>query len=102
MQYLFELIVCDVFMLQKVMFVGVKFGINIVLEYLYSDSFKEDMYWFKDVLFVYYFYIVLEIIECDMFQQYEVVKLFEWLYFVGFEIVIDDFGIGYSVLIYLE
>lgn len=68
-QYLFELIVCDVVELEKVLLVGVKFGINIVLDYLYSESFKVDIQKLFIFLFVYYFQIVLEIIECDMLKE---------------------------------
>lgn len=42
-QHLFELIARDAAELEKVLPVGVKFGINIAPDHLHSESFKADI-----------------------------------------------------------
>ncbi|EPP4908273.1 cyclic di-GMP phosphodiesterase [Escherichia albertii] len=101
-QHLFELIARDAAILQNVLPVGVKFGINIAPDHLHSESFKTDIHRLLASLPAHYFQIVLEITERDMLKEHEASKLFAWLHSVGVEIAIDDFGTGHSALIYLE
>lgn len=100
--YLFVLIVSDVVVLKCILLCGVKLGLNIFFVYLQVDSFCDDMLCFVVVLLVDYFYVVLEVIEWVMIDKEKLMVNFVWFYCQGFEIVIDDFGIGYSVLIYFE
>ncbi|HCD3464366.1 TPA: EAL domain-containing protein [Escherichia coli] len=101
-QHLFELIARDAAELEKVLPVGVKFGINIAPAHLHSESFKADIQKLLTSLPAHHFQIVLEITERDMLKEREATQLFAWLHSVGVEIAIDDFGTGHSALIYLE
>ncbi|MSL98648.1 cyclic di-GMP phosphodiesterase, partial [Escherichia coli] len=101
-QHLFELIARDAAELEKVLPVGVKFGINIAPDHLHSESFKADIQKLLTSLPAHHFQIVLEITERDMLKEQEATQLFAWLHSVGVEIAIDDFGTGHSALIYLE
>ncbi|HCO5013021.1 TPA: cyclic di-GMP phosphodiesterase [Escherichia fergusonii] len=101
-QHLFELIRRDAHVLQRVLPVGVKFGINIAPDHLHGETFKKDIRQLVESLPAHHFQIVLEITERDMLKQHEATQLFEWLHSVGVEIAIDDFGTGHSALIYLE
>ena len=101
-QHLFELIARDAAELEKVLPVGVKFGINIAPAHLHSESFKADIQKLLTSLPAHHFQIVLEITERDMLKEQEATQLFAWLHSVGVEIAIDDFGTGHSALIYLE
>ena len=95
-QHLFELIARDAAELEKVLPVGVKFGINIAPDHLHSESFKADIQKLLTSLPAHHFQIVLEITERDMLNHREANTLFEWLHNEGFEIAIDDFGTGYA------
>lgn len=101
-QHLFELIARDAAELEKVLPVGVKFGINIAPDHLHIESFKADIQKLLTSLPAHHFQIVLEITERDMLKEQEATQLFAWLHSVGVEIAIDDFGTGHSALIYLE
>ncbi len=101
-QHLFELIARDAAELEKVLPVGVKFGINIAPDHLHSESFKADIQKLLTSLPAHHFQIVLEITERDMLKEQEATQLFARLHSVGVEIAIDDFGTGHSALIYLE
>ena len=101
-QHLFELVSRDAPVLQKVLPVGAKLGINIAPTHLHDESFKDDIQQLKSSMPAQHFQIVLEITERDMLDQHGATQIFEWLHSAGFEIAIDDFGTGHSALIYLE
>lgn len=65
-QHLFELIARDAAELEKVLPVGVKFGINIAPDHLHSESFKADIQKLLTSLPAHHFQIVLEITERDI------------------------------------
>ncbi len=75
-QHLFELIARDAAELEKVLPVGVKFGINIAPAHLHSESFKADIQKLLTSLPAHHFQIVLEITERDMLKEREATQLF--------------------------
>ncbi len=75
-QHLFELIARDAAELEKVLPVGVKFGINIAPDHLHSESFKADIQKLLTSLPAHHFQIVLEITERDMLKEQEATQLF--------------------------
>ncbi|XNM78850.1 EAL domain-containing protein [Escherichia coli] len=96
-QHLFESIARDAAEWSRVLPVGVKFGINIALYYLHSESFKADIQYLSTSLPT-PFPILRGIYAARDAKEQEATQLFALLHSVGVEIAIDDFGTGHSAL----
>ncbi len=101
-RHLFQLVARDAHQLCRHTRLGTIMGLNISPLHLASDSFRDDVMHWVDIMPPGHFNYVFEITERTMVREKNAAELFNWLHQRGIKIAIDDFGTGHSALIYLE